>query len=99
MTEKKPKRPRDLNQWAKRMADIATGEVEEDKPSPSTPAQEFAREGGLKGGRARADKLFQLWRVKLAHYPKPSRMDAKQAIVLQVAFWAEQQMDPAQRIC
>lgn len=24
-----PKRPRDLNQWAKRMLDIATGEVED----------------------------------------------------------------------
>ena len=27
MTEKHPSRPRDLNQWAKRMLDIATGEV------------------------------------------------------------------------
>ena len=26
---KLPKRPRDLNQWAKRMVDIATGEVED----------------------------------------------------------------------
>ena len=29
MPEKHPKRPRDLNQWAKRMVDIATGEVED----------------------------------------------------------------------
>jgi hypothetical protein len=29
MTAKTPKRPRDLNQWAKRMVDIATGEVSE----------------------------------------------------------------------
>lgn len=28
MSEKHPKRPRDLNQWAKRMVDIATGEAE-----------------------------------------------------------------------
>jgi hypothetical protein len=27
MAEKHPKRPRDLNQWAKRMVDIATGEA------------------------------------------------------------------------
>jgi hypothetical protein len=27
MVEKHPKRPRDLNQWAKRMVDIATGET------------------------------------------------------------------------
>ncbi len=38
------------------MVDIATGEVEEREPTP-TPAQEFARQGGLKGGRAKADKL------------------------------------------
>ena len=34
MTEKHPKRPRDLNQWAKRMVDIATGEVEDREPTP-----------------------------------------------------------------
>ena len=27
MAEKHPKRPRDLNQWAKRIVDIATGET------------------------------------------------------------------------
>ncbi len=31
---KQPKRPRDLNQWAKRMVDIATGEVEDREPTP-----------------------------------------------------------------
>jgi hypothetical protein len=30
----KPKRPRDLNQWAKRMVDIATGEVDDREPTP-----------------------------------------------------------------
>lgn len=29
-----PKRPRDLNQWAKRMVEIATGEVEDRAPTP-----------------------------------------------------------------
>ena len=33
MTGKHPKRPRDLNQWAKRMVDIATGEAEDDRPA------------------------------------------------------------------
>jgi hypothetical protein len=28
------KRPRDLNQWAKRMVDIATGQVEDCEPGP-----------------------------------------------------------------
>jgi hypothetical protein len=31
---KAPKRPRDLNQWAKRMVDIATGEVQDHEPTP-----------------------------------------------------------------
>jgi hypothetical protein len=30
---KTPKRPRDLNQWAKRMVDIATGDID-DRSSP-----------------------------------------------------------------
>lgn len=34
MTEKKPKRAGDLNQWAKRMVDIATREVEDREPTP-----------------------------------------------------------------
>jgi hypothetical protein len=34
MAEKHPKRPRDLNQWAKRMVDIATGEVDDREPTP-----------------------------------------------------------------
>jgi hypothetical protein len=29
VTDKHPKRPRDLNQWAKRTVDLATGEAEE----------------------------------------------------------------------
>ena len=34
MPPKAPKRPRDLNQWAKRMVDIATGEVSDREPTP-----------------------------------------------------------------
>ena len=33
---KAPKRPRDLNQWAKRMVDIATGEVDDREQAPQT---------------------------------------------------------------
>jgi hypothetical protein len=50
------KRPRDPAQLAKLMIDIANGEVEDKISAPNTPASEFARQGGLKGGRARADK-------------------------------------------
>ena len=51
MTEKHTKRPRDLNQWAKRMVDIATGEVEEKKPLES------ASQGGRAIGEAFPGKI------------------------------------------
>lgn len=66
MAEKNRKRPRDLNQWAKRMVDIATGEVDEEKPAELSDAQKFAREGGLKGGKARAAKLTADERAEIA---------------------------------
>lgn len=50
------KRPRDPAQLAQLMIDIASGEVENKISARNTPASEFARQGGLKGGRARADK-------------------------------------------
>jgi hypothetical protein len=35
---RKPKRPRDMNQWAKRMVDIATGEADgRRRPNPAAP--------------------------------------------------------------
>lgn len=56
---KTPKRPRDTNQLAKLIADIATGEVVEantdDGKDPAAVA--LGRKGGLKGGVARAKKL------------------------------------------
>lgn len=51
MTDK-PKRPRDANQLAKFIVDVATGEEPEYKPDTSG-----QRKGGLKGGRARAESL------------------------------------------
>ena len=62
MAEKHPKRPRDLNQWAKRMTDIVSGEVEDREPTPEEQGKDPAavalgRKGGLKGGKARAASL------------------------------------------
>jgi hypothetical protein len=59
---KLPKRPRDLNQWAKRMVDIATGDVDDREPTPEEQGKDPAavslgQKGGLKGGKARAQKL------------------------------------------
>ena len=48
MTEEHPKRPRDLNQWAKRMIDVATGEVEDREPTPEEQGKDPA---AVKRGR------------------------------------------------
>ena len=54
----RPKRPRDTNQLAKFVTDVATGEVEDSiDDGRNELATEFARKGGLKGGKARAEKL------------------------------------------
>lgn len=58
----KRKRPRDLNQWAKHMVDIATGESTDRTPTPEEQGKDPAavargKLGGAKGGKARAAKL------------------------------------------
>jgi hypothetical protein len=71
MTEKR-RRPRDPNQLAKLIVDIATGQIE-DKPD-SRPedarkdpaAVSLGRRGGLKGGKARAEKLSPERRREIA---------------------------------
>jgi hypothetical protein len=53
------RRPRDSNQLAKLVVDIATGEAE-DTPTDegkNPAAVELGRKGGLKGGKARAEKM------------------------------------------
>ncbi|MGO6734930.1 histone H1 [Rhizobium ruizarguesonis] len=55
-----PKRPRDPNQLAKSIVDLATGEAEDKKPLAA------ARKGGLKGGKARAIKLTPEQRSEIA---------------------------------
>lgn len=67
---KKPARPRDTNQLAKSIVDIATGD-KEDKVDPPTDelkaaAAALGRRGGLKGGKARAKKLSSKRRVEIA---------------------------------
>lgn len=68
-----PKRPRDPNQLAKAIVEIATGEREEERPEPLTPAQEFARSGGLKGGKARSDALTPEKRREIAQQAAQAR--------------------------
>lgn len=65
---KNPKRPKDTNQLAKMIADIATGEVEEtSQDAGKDPAAvALGRKGGLKGGKARAEKLTPEQRKEIA---------------------------------
>ena len=58
----KAKRPRDTNQLAKLIVDVATGEVEDIGPEKA----EAQRKGGLKGGRARAEALTPSRRQEIA---------------------------------
>jgi hypothetical protein len=71
----KPKRPRDTNQLAKFIVDLATGDAElpktEDGKDPAAVA--LGRKGGLKGGRARAAKLTKKQRQEIARNAATAR--------------------------
>lgn len=60
MPDRSRKRPRDLNQLARRLVDEATGETPEpaDLDEGKDPAAvALGRRGGLKGGKARAERM------------------------------------------
>lgn len=65
-----PKRPRDANQLAKLMVDIATGEETDQELSP---AQKKASKGGQKGGKARARALSPTERSEIASIAAQAR--------------------------
>lgn len=64
------KRPRDINQLAALILDEATNEepitAPTDQPEKNKAAQELGRLGGLKGGKARAEKLTPEQRKEIA---------------------------------
>lgn len=79
--DKKPKRPRDVNQLAKRIVDIATGEDKEhsskSKENAKDPAAvSLGRRGGLKGGVARARSLSPSERREIAQKAAQARWRA-----------------------
>lgn len=57
------KRPADVIGAAVKVMKIATGQIGEALPDPG---KEYARKGGLKGGRARAQKLTSARRKQIA---------------------------------
>jgi hypothetical protein len=73
------KRPRDVNQLAKLIVDIATGEVEDVRPDDgkNPNAVALGRLGGLKGGKARAAKLTPERRKELAVNAAKKRWEKK----------------------
>lgn len=68
--DKKPKRPRDVNQLARAIVDIATGEAPE---APSLARQARARKAGAMGGPARAMKLMPEQRSEIARAAAAAR--------------------------
>lgn len=76
---KKVKRPQDVNQKAKNIVDIATGETQ-DTITPEqakSAAQQLGRLGGLKGGKARAKALSAKRRSEIAKVAARARWHKK----------------------
>ena len=78
MPKRSRKKPRDLNQLAKAIVDEATGQPQdEDKPDENEgknpAAVALGRLGGLKGGKARAEKLTKEQRSEIAKKAARSR--------------------------
>ena len=72
------KRPRDPNQLAKLIVDIATGDVEDREPTPEEQGKDPAavslgRRGGLKGGKARAASMTPKRRAEIARKAAETR--------------------------
>lgn len=65
-----PKRPRDANQLAKFIVDVATGEASEEAAPTQTEGQ---RKGGLKGGPARATSMTPAQREEIARLAAQAR--------------------------
>jgi hypothetical protein len=75
---KHPKRPRDPAQLAKFVIDIATGDAQDtSQKSLDGRAVDFPRQGGLKGGIARAEKLSGEQRTKIAKAGAEARRGRK----------------------
>lgn len=78
---KGPKRPTDTNKRAKLITQIATGEASSEETTPSEgknpAAVSLGRLGGLKGGKARAEKLTPKKRSAIAKKAAKTRWEKK----------------------
>ena len=76
----KSKRPTDINQRAKSIVDIATGEIEDNQKETDLiklAASAMGRKGGLKGGKARAASLTPKRRAEIAKRAAAARWHKK----------------------
>lgn len=77
MPDRSRKRPRDPNQLAKAIVDIATDQVEDIDAAPESgknpAAVALGRLGGLKGGAARAATLSKKRRAEIARRAAKAR--------------------------
>lgn len=72
---KKTKLPRDPNQRAKNIVDIASGKVKVESDNKNAMSVAYGRLGGLKGGVARANKLTPEQRSEIAKNAAKKRWD------------------------
>ena len=78
---KHPKRPRDINQLAKLIVDISTGNAPPDpEPTKNPAAVALGKLGGAKGGPARAAALSPAKRKAIAKRAAAKRWLAKKDI-------------------
>jgi len=67
------RRPRVTANIAKLGVDIADGQVHDSHDSDTSPMSALGRAGGLRGGRARADKLPKERRAEIARHAAAAR--------------------------
>jgi len=72
-----PKRPRDFNQLAKLVVDIASGEVQDPESDAQKTPNRRGRAGGIKGGVARSKVLPAEQRSAIAKKAANSRWRPK----------------------
>lgn len=73
----KPKRPKDPNQRAKLIVDIATGEASDPASEKNPAAVALGKLGGAKGGKARAKALSPKQRSEIAKKGADARWKKK----------------------
>jgi hypothetical protein len=79
MPDRSRKRPRDPNQLAKLIVDLATGDADETPPEDTRDpaAVSLGRKGGLKGGKARAAKMTAAERSESAKRAARARWEPR----------------------